>query len=157
MTMPEASVHKDASAIFLEHNIRRTWQPFYIDTETETVSEREDVCQEECDCDCNEQQESTELPPQEEQEEQVEVSEDLQEMITEVNEIELTDVQAWNIKHGIMWVLYGIIILVTSLIGVSMIDSIWCTVPLIGGVTLPVPIMIWYHHKLITRYRIKKK
>lgn len=49
--------------------------------ETETVSEREDVCQEECDCDCNEQQESTELPPQEEKEEQVEVSEDLQEMI----------------------------------------------------------------------------
>ena len=73
------------------------------------------------------------------------------------DEIELTDVQAWNIKHGIMWVLYGIIILVTSLIGVSMIDGIWCTVPLIGGVTLPLPFMIWFHHRLIVRYRIKKK
>ena len=71
------------------------------------------------------------------------------------DETELTDVQVRNIKHGIMWVLYGICILVTSLIGVSMINSIWCTVPFIGGVVLPVPIMIWYHHKLIARYRIK--
>lgn len=71
------------------------------------------------------------------------------------DEKELTDVQAWNIKHGSMWLLYGISILVTSLIGVSMIDSIWCTVPFIGGVVLPVPFMIWYHHELIARYRIK--
>ena len=70
-------------------------------------------------------------------------------------EKELTDAQAWNIKHGIMWVLYGIIIVITSLIGVSMIDSIWCTVPLIGGVALPLPVMIWCHHRLIARYRIK--
>ena len=73
------------------------------------------------------------------------------------DEIELTDVQAWNIKHGIMWVLYGITIVITSLIGISMIDSVWCTFPLIGGVTLPVPIMAWYHHKLGAQYRIKKK
>ena len=73
------------------------------------------------------------------------------------DEIELTDVQAWNIKHGIMWVLYGITIVITSLIGVSMIDSVWCTFPLIGGVTLPVPIMVWYHHKLGAQYRKKKK
>lgn len=70
-------------------------------------------------------------------------------------EKELTDVQAWNIKHGIMWVLYGITIVITSLIGVSMIDSVWCTVPLIGGVTLPLPFMIWFHHRLIARYKIK--
>lgn len=71
------------------------------------------------------------------------------------DETELTDMQAWNIKHGIMWLFYGIIILVTSLIGMSMINSIWCTVPFVGGVALPVPFMIWFHHRLIARYRIK--
>ena len=71
------------------------------------------------------------------------------------DKIELTDVQGWNTKHGIMWVLYGITIVITSLIGVSMIYSVWCTVPLIGGVTLPLPFMIWFHHRLIARYRIK--
>ena len=70
-------------------------------------------------------------------------------------EQELTDVQAWNRKHGTMWVAYGVVIMITSLIGVSMIDSVWCSVPLIGGVSLPLPLMIWFHHKLIVRYRIK--
>ena len=72
------------------------------------------------------------------------------------DETELTNAQAWNRKHGILWILYGITIVITSLIGVSMIDSVWCILPLIGGMVLPVPIMIWYHHKLIARYRITK-
>lgn len=72
------------------------------------------------------------------------------------DETELTNTQAWNRKHGILWILYGITIVITSLIGVSMIDSVWCIFPLIGGVVLPVPIMTWYHHKLIARYRVKK-
>ena len=53
---------------------------------------------------------------------------------TAPDETELTDTQAWNRKHGILWVLYGITIVITSLIGVSMIDSVWCIFPLIGGV-----------------------
>lgn len=69
------------------------------------------------------------------------------------DEKELSDVHAWNVKHGTMWVIYGAIIVITSIIGVLMIDSVWCTVPLIGGVCLPLPVMIWYHHKLIIQYK----
>ncbi len=68
-------------------------------------------------------------------------------------EEKLTDTQAWNRKHGIMWVIYGIIIILTSLIGVPILDSVWCIIPLVGGLVLPVPVMIWYHQKLTARYR----
>lgn len=70
-----------------------------------------------------------------------------------LDEKEFTDVQAWNNKHGIMWFFYGVIIAITSLIGACMIGSVWCIVPFVGGVCLPLPVMIWYHHKLIALYR----
>ena len=49
--------------------------------ETETACEQNDDCQENCDCDNSKEQEPTETQPQETEEQQVEVSEDLQEMI----------------------------------------------------------------------------
>lgn len=69
------------------------------------------------------------------------------------DEKEISDVHNWNVKHGTMWVIYGVVIVITSIIGVLMIDSVWCTVPLVGGVCLPLPVMIWYHHKLIRQYK----
>ena len=69
------------------------------------------------------------------------------------DEKELSDVHAWNVKHGVMWVIYGVIIVLTSTIGAFMIDSVWCTIPFIGGVCLPLPVMIWYHHELIRQYK----
>ena len=34
--------------------------------------------------------------------------------------------KAWNKKHGRMWVLYGLIILVSYGIGVIIGDTLWC-------------------------------
>lgn len=68
-------------------------------------------------------------------------------------EEELTDVQAWNKKHGTMWLVYGIIIIVSYFVGYIIGDSIWCIIPLCGGLVVPIIIMIWYHHKLIKIYR----
>ena len=68
---------------------------------------------------------------------------------------ELTSVQDWNKKHGIMWILYGITMSITSVITAMMLESTWCMVPFGCGVILPLPIMIFYHHYLIRKYKIK--
>lgn len=68
------------------------------------------------------------------------------------SEDELTDVHAWNQKHGMMWLCYGGIIIVSALVGTWIGDSIWCTISMCGGVLLPIIIMIWYHHRLVRRY-----
>ena len=70
-------------------------------------------------------------------------------------ESELSDVGMWNKKHGMMWILYGVIIIVSYLLGLPFLmkDSIWCVVPMCGGILLPLPLMIWYHHKLIREYK----
>lgn len=69
------------------------------------------------------------------------------------SEDELTDVQAWNKKHGIMWLMYGIIIIISYFVGCIIGDSILCIIPLCGGLIVPVIIMIWYHRKLIRKYK----
>ena len=70
-------------------------------------------------------------------------------------ESELTDVNAWNKKHGKMWIWYGVIIIVSYLLGIPFLvmDSVWCILPICGGCILPLPVMIWYHHKLIQEYK----
>ena len=65
---------------------------------------------------------------------------------------ELSDVSAWNRKHGMMWLAYGIIILISFLIGARIGDSVWAAVPMIGGVLIPVIFMIRYHNRLRKQY-----
>lgn len=65
---------------------------------------------------------------------------------------DLTDVHAWNKNHGLMWLIYGIIIFFSYLIGSPFVDSILVIIPMIGGVIVPLPFMIWYHHRLIRKY-----
>lgn len=67
-------------------------------------------------------------------------------------EDELTDVQAWNKKHGMMWLIYGMVIIISYFAGYIIGDSILCIIPFCGGLIVPVIIMIWYHHKLIRKY-----
>ncbi|MGN0142695.1 MAG: hypothetical protein ACI4AD_10745 [Roseburia sp.] len=68
-------------------------------------------------------------------------------------ENELTDVKAWNKKHGMMWLVYGIIIIISYFVGYIMGDTILCLIPFCGGLIVPVIIMIWYHHRLIRKYK----
>ena len=70
-------------------------------------------------------------------------------------ESELTDVDAWNKKHGKMWIWYGVIIIISYLAGIPflVIDSVWCILPMCGGIMVPLPFMIRYHHKLIRKYK----
>lgn len=67
-------------------------------------------------------------------------------------EEELTDVEAWNQKHGMMWLGYGIIMIVSFFISYVIGDSVWATVPLLIGSIVPVLFMIWYHQYLKEKY-----
>lgn len=64
----------------------------------------------------------------------------------------ITDIKAWNTKHGMMWLIYGIIILISFFIGNMIGDSVWSIIPMVGGVIIPVIFMIWYHHQLRKKY-----
>lgn len=67
---------------------------------------------------------------------------------------ELSDVAAWNKKHGMMWIIYGIIIMISYIGGTVIgLDSGWCVIPMAGGLLAPVFVMIWYHHRLIRMYK----
>lgn len=70
-------------------------------------------------------------------------------------ESELSDVNMWNKKHGKMWIYYGILIIVSYVLGIPFlfVDSIWCILPMCGGIILPLPVMIGYHNKLIREYK----
>ena len=70
-------------------------------------------------------------------------------------ESELTDVISWNKKHGKMWIWYSVVIIVSYAAGIPFVkaDSVWCVIPMCGGIILPLPFMIRYHHELIKMYK----
>ena len=65
---------------------------------------------------------------------------------------QLSDVEAWNKKHGIMWIIYGGCIVVSWVLGLLMGDSVYSLIPYTVGLIIPVFIMVMYHHKLIKKY-----
>ena len=67
-------------------------------------------------------------------------------------ESELTDVISWNKKHGIMWMLYAIIIIISYIIGSIIGDSAWSVIPMCGGLIIPIIFMVHYHNKLKRKY-----
>lgn len=72
------------------------------------------------------------------------------------NEKEISDVPAWNRKHGLMWILYGICILLGWACGLVMGDSLLLLIPFSICLLLPIPLMIARHHRLVKKYRIQE-
>ena len=68
---------------------------------------------------------------------------------------QLSDINAWNKKHGTMWIVYGFCIVCSWICSAFIGDSIYSTIPLFAGVIAPLVLMIIYHHKLIKKYYIK--
>lgn len=69
-------------------------------------------------------------------------------------EKELSDVSMWNKKHGLMWISYGITILLSYVVGTFVVaNSVWYVIFIVGGTILPIFVMIWYHHRLIRLYQ----
>lgn len=69
---------------------------------------------------------------------------------------QLSNVAAWNRKHGQMWILFGIIIIfsyVAPLLFVGM-ESECFPVLYCAGIVMPIPVMMWYHGKLNKIYKL---
>lgn len=71
---------------------------------------------------------------------------------------ELSDVDAWNKKHGRIWIIYGIVIILSYLLGVLVgLDTSSGLVLYCSGVIIPIVIMIGYHDRLTRTYRLPEK
>lgn len=64
----------------------------------------------------------------------------------------LTDVSAWNKKHGAMWIAYGICIALSWVGGLFWGESLL----MIAAILVPIPLMILWHHRLLRKYGSKK-
>ena len=67
---------------------------------------------------------------------------------------QLSDVTAWNKKHGTMWVAYGCCILCSWISSAFIRDSLYSVIPLALGVLAPIVLMVICHHILVKKYFI---
>ena len=70
-------------------------------------------------------------------------------------EEKVKDIENWNKKHGIMWILYGIVIVIGIVGGLIVGDSPLLVVIYCGSLLLPIVIMVLYHKKLVKDYIIE--
>ena len=70
-------------------------------------------------------------------------------------EEKVKDIENWNKKHGIMWILYGIAIVIGIVGGLIVGDSPLLVVIYCGSLLLPIVIMVLYHKKLVKDYIIE--
>ena len=66
---------------------------------------------------------------------------------------EITDIIAWNKKHGMIWIVYGIFIELGFWMGFLMMSEILQMVFMMGGVIVPLPFMVLRHRKLEKKYK----
>ena len=71
---------------------------------------------------------------------------------TPPNAEQLTDVTAWNHRHGMMWIIYGIVIIVSFLFGLLIPHEVLSALLPVAIILGALPVMILYHHKLKKQY-----
>ena len=69
----------------------------------------------------------------------------------------LTDVKAWNRKHGFMWIMYGVFITIGIISGFIIGDSPVLILVFCGSLLVPILMMVLYHRKLEREYLISKR
>lgn len=70
---------------------------------------------------------------------------------------QVSDVVAWNKKHGMMWIAYGVGMVLAYLVGVLIGDEEVSGAIFIGVVIGGIPAMIAYHHWLKKKYVVRPK
>ncbi len=68
---------------------------------------------------------------------------------------EISDVRAWNRKHGRMWICYGFCLAAAWGLSILLGDSFLMVLTLLILPIAPFPVMVWYHNSLIKRYYVK--
>lgn len=66
---------------------------------------------------------------------------------------EITDVKAWNLRHGIMWIIYGVLIIAGYFIGYFVGNVYFEVAVLIVFDVWPIILMMVYHSHLCKKYR----
>lgn len=69
-----------------------------------------------------------------------------------LREDELSDVVAWNKKHGYMWVVYGFMIIGFFVMASTIKSETVAMVLLLSGIIGSLPIMMLYHNYLKKKY-----
>lgn len=65
---------------------------------------------------------------------------------------QITDVELWNKKHGMMWIAYGVGMVLAYLVGIVIGNEVFFHVLFMSFVFGAIPVMIAYHHWLKKRY-----
>ena len=65
---------------------------------------------------------------------------------------DITDVPAWNKKHGTMWISYGVAMIGVHIVGLFIRNITVAYTLLICATFVPLPLMMWYHARLKKRY-----
>ena len=65
---------------------------------------------------------------------------------------DIIDVPAWNKKHGVMWITYGVSLIGVHIICIFIRNAVVAYTLLIGVTIVPLPIAMWYHARLKKRY-----
>ena len=74
------------------------------------------------------------------------------------SENELSDVSAWNRKHGRMSIIYGIVILFSYILAAFIgLGPPMGLIVYHSGIVLPIVVMIGYHNKLTKTCRLPKE
>ena len=68
---------------------------------------------------------------------------------------EISDIKAWNKKHGIIWIVYAACIEIGFLLGLVMPFEILEMVVMFCGIVLPLPFMVIRHKSLEKEYMRK--
>lgn len=64
----------------------------------------------------------------------------------------LTDVRAWNHQHGMMWIVYGGVLMLSGLAGAWLGRGLLCLIPFCLGPLLPIGFLVWRHERLVKKY-----
>ena len=66
---------------------------------------------------------------------------------------EISDVEKWNKKHGIIWIAYGGCIELGFWLGYIMPFEVLEMIFMMGGIIIPLPFMVIGHRKLEKKYK----
>ena len=69
-----------------------------------------------------------------------------------LKEEQVSDVTIWNKKHGMMWIAYGVGMLLSYLLGCLIENKGFSYIVLLAVTLGAIPVMIVYHHWLKKKY-----
>lgn len=65
---------------------------------------------------------------------------------------DLSDVSLWNKKHGMMWILYGVIMIGSYILSMVFPDKFIVFVIILIAILGGIGVMVFYHHYLMIKY-----